>query len=181
MELEMELTLSEIVQKYPSAASLFEKYDLDYCCHGKRSLQEACEGDLAKYQRVEYALRGVIEHEISKSNLVHYENMSAGELIDHILNKHHHYLKANMPVIYAHLKKVSTKHGDRHPELNQIFELFEELKHEMEHHMFKEEEILFPRIRSLSEVFQTKNIYHIAGSNRLPGKMNISAPINMME
>jgi len=181
MEMEMELTLAEIVQKYPSAASLFEKYDLDYCCHGKRSLEQACEGDLTKYQRVEHALQDVIDHEMAKANFVHYENMGAEELIDHIVVKHHWYLKNSMPVIHAHLKKVSTKHGDRHPQLKQIFELFDELKREMENHMFKEEEILFPRIKDLSEVFHTRNIYQIAGSNRLPGKLNVSSPINMME
>ena len=36
-----ERTLAQIVSDDYRAASIFEKYDLDYCCKGKRSLQKA--------------------------------------------------------------------------------------------------------------------------------------------
>src|SRR3954466_7099370 len=101
MELKVEMSLSEIVKKYPSAAALFEKFDLDYCCHGKQTLEQACEGDLVKYGKVNQALRQVALQALSKNNLVHFENMEINELLDHIINKHHHYVKESMPVIYA--------------------------------------------------------------------------------
>ena len=36
-------TLAQIVSANHEAARVFEKYDLDFCCGGKRSLQKACE------------------------------------------------------------------------------------------------------------------------------------------
>ena len=38
-----ETTLAELVTGQTEAAVIFEKYQLDFCCNGKRSLQEACE------------------------------------------------------------------------------------------------------------------------------------------
>ena len=36
------LTLAQIVNRNHKAASVFEKYHLDFCCKGKRSLEDAC-------------------------------------------------------------------------------------------------------------------------------------------
>jgi regulator of cell morphogenesis and NO signaling len=170
-----ELTLSEIVRKFSSAAPLFEKYDLDYCCHGKRTLQEACEGDLVKFSKVEHSLHRIFENELNNTNVVHFEKMEVADLINHIVNKHHYYVKENVPLIYAHLEKVSSKHGNHHPELLKIFELFNEVKIEMEQHMLKEEHVLFPRIKILAEALRENQLASP------PVKAFIAAPVRMME
>jgi regulator of cell morphogenesis and NO signaling len=175
METIDELHVAEIVRKYPASAALFEKYDIDYCCHGKQTLREACEGDLVKFQKVEHALHRIYENELTNTAVVHFESMDLGELINHIINKHHHYIKEYMPVIEAHVHKVFTKHGQRHPELAKIYELFMEVKAEMEQHMFKEEHILFPRIKLINEAFKEKK--SVAGFNN----SFLSAPIGVME
>jgi regulator of cell morphogenesis and NO signaling len=36
------LSLAQIVNSNHQAASVFEKYHLDFCCKGKRSLEQAC-------------------------------------------------------------------------------------------------------------------------------------------
>src|SRR5688572_7954357 len=149
MELQTEMPLAEIVKRYPAAAALFEKYELDYCCHGKQTLQQACEGDITKYGKVTHALRPIIQDTLPKNNFVHFENMDVSELTDYIIVKHHGYVKEAIPIIHAHLQKIVTKHGTRHPELNKVFELFEEFVIEMQQHMLKEEQVLFPRIQSI--------------------------------
>jgi regulator of cell morphogenesis and NO signaling len=175
MESTTELHLSEIVRKYPAAAALFEKYDMDYCCHGKQTVSEACEGDLTKFQKVEHALHRIFENDLANTAAVHYEKMSVGELINHIVNKHHSYVKESMPDILAHLQKVASKHGGRYPEAIKILELFEEVKFEMEQHMVKEEHILFPRIKAIDETHRTKS--HKTHYDDI----FLSAPINIME
>ncbi len=37
------LTLSDIVTKNYKSAAVFEKFGLDFCCHGKKSIPDACE------------------------------------------------------------------------------------------------------------------------------------------
>lgn len=40
-------SLAQIVNTNHRAATVFEKYHLDFCCKGKRTLQQACtEGEL---------------------------------------------------------------------------------------------------------------------------------------
>ncbi|CAN5397205.1 iron-sulfur cluster repair di-iron protein [soil metagenome] len=174
MEQPIELSLSSIVNKFPATASLFEKYDLDFCCKGKLTLKEACKDDQVKFKTVEHALHRMIENEWTNKDVVHFENSDLSDLIDHIVSKHHHYVKESMPLIFSHLEKVSTKHGDRHPELHQIYQLFAELKMDMEQHMFKEENILFPRIKEINKSSGSDIPY------RITDKQFLNTPIHVM-
>ncbi|MBK7290594.1 MAG: hemerythrin domain-containing protein [Chitinophagaceae bacterium] len=65
------------------------------------------------------------------------------------MSTHHDYVKNEMPVLLGYLQKVASKHGDRHPEMNKVFQLFAAVKEEMEHHMQKEELTLFPELKKL--------------------------------
>lgn len=150
MEKTTELSLGAIVNKFPSAAGLFDKFNLDYCCHGKQTLREACNGDMVKFNKVEHALHRIAEDEFTNKDHHNFENEDLGVLISYIVNKHHKYVKESMPVIMGHLEKVSTRHGEKNPELYDIYQLFDELKMDMEHHMYKEENILFPRINEVN-------------------------------
>src|SRR5690606_20848817 len=73
------------------------------------------------------------------------------ELCDHIEETHHAYLKNELPRLSAIVAKVAAVHGDAHPELREAKTTFEELRSELEPHMFKEERILFPAIRQLEQ------------------------------
>ena len=42
MKIENNMTLAEIVKTNYRTAGLLESYNLDYCCRGKRTLEEAC-------------------------------------------------------------------------------------------------------------------------------------------
>ena len=164
-------TLAQIVNENHKAASVFEKYGLDFCCKGKRSLQHACiENSLS----VEQLLSELQDVSNSCEMPVDFGKMSLTQLASYIVTKHHAYVKEALPTIFAYLQRVATKHGDRHPEMFKVFEFFKAIKHEMEEHMQKEEVILFPRIKAVEEG---------ATEKRMPA-MNISylqAPIHVME
>src|SRR5204862_7035425 len=138
--------LEKIVNANHKAASLFEKYDLDFCCKGKRSLQNACAEKSLPVDQIISELQTVS----NDSQLpVDFNKMSLTQLADYIVSTHHDYVKKEMPQIFAYLQRVSSKHGDRHPEMYKVFEAFNAVKEEMEEHMKKEELILFHRIKSL--------------------------------
>lgn len=46
------LPLSKSVLLNPDAAILFEKYHIDFCCNGKRTLTEALKGDTKKLESI---------------------------------------------------------------------------------------------------------------------------------
>ncbi len=145
---QMTKSLAQIVNDNHKAASIFEKYDLDFCCKGKRSLQEACTEKSIPVEKLLSELQAINNTcEIP----VAYDKMTLTQLADYIVSKHHAYVRAEMPQIFAYLQRVATKHGDRHPEMRKVFELFSTIKDEMEEHMDKEELVLFPRIEAAEE------------------------------
>jgi len=167
------LTLAQIVNSNHKAASVFEKYHLDFCCKGKRSLQQACVEEQVELSQVEGELGYVFSKDITGN--IDFDKMSLTQLCEYIVQTHHAYVKNEMPQIYAYLHKVVSKHGDRHPELYKIFQTFAAVKEEMEGHMKKEELILFPRIKELEK---------LANSDSGQFQMNIGylqSPINIME
>ncbi|HEY0677277.1 MAG TPA: iron-sulfur cluster repair di-iron protein [Chitinophagaceae bacterium] len=141
-----DMTLAQIVTSDYRTASVFEKYGLDYCCRGKQTLQHSCEEFKLSVDKLISELKAVSS---GSKPAVDFSNMSLSDLIDHIIRSHHEYVKAEMPYLLAYLHKVAMKHGERHPEMVNVYEAFAYLKEEMENHMAKEEEILFPQIRSL--------------------------------
>lgn len=167
------LTLAQIVNSNHKTASVFEKYHLDFCCKGKRSLVQACSEQQLPVENVMAELQTVFEED-NKSSF-DFSKMSLTSLSDYIVTTHHDYVKNEMPQIYAYLQKVSSKHGERHPELYKIFEIFASVKEEMENHMKKEEMILFPRIKEMEKVTETGNVFTQLSLTYLQG------PIIVME
>lgn len=167
------LTLAQIVNSNYKAANVFEKYHLDFCCKGKRTLENACTEQQLSASDIALELQAVCAE--TSDSFLDFDEMPLAQLCDYIVATHHGYVKNEMPQIYAYLHKVSSKHGDRHPELHKIFETFAAVKEEMESHMKKEELILFPRIKELEKLSENKNAIL---------QMNISylkSPILVME
>jgi regulator of cell morphogenesis and NO signaling len=74
---------------------------------------------------------------------------SLSEAVDHLLETHHKYLKEALPRLATLLDKVVNAHVERHPELTTVRELFGELRADLEPHLMKEEQVLFPIIKVL--------------------------------
>jgi len=74
---------------------------------------------------------------------------SLSEAVDHLLETHHKYLKEALPRLAALLDKVDAAHLTRHPELKTVGELFGELRADLEPHLMKEEQVLFPMIKEM--------------------------------
>jgi regulator of cell morphogenesis and NO signaling len=168
-----EHTLADIVRKFPAAAAVFEKYDLDYCCHGDVTLRTACP-DEALFHKVEHALHRIMENAWTDSDTLHYDHLRLPELVHHILGKHHAYAKAAIPRISASLDKLALRHGEKHPEVLEIRERFRRLATEMDLHMLKEEQVLFPLIREIAKLYEGDD-----GPWTL-SQLDVSAPIGVM-
>jgi regulator of cell morphogenesis and NO signaling len=164
-------TLAQIVNENHQAAQLFEKYGLDFCCKGKRPLEIACNEKNLTASDIAAELEILLNNKVKA--VIDFNEMSLTELATYIVSTHHQYVKRESPQILAYLHKIASKHGDRHPELADIYENFLALKQELDQHMFKEENILFPRISEIEKASTEKNS-HI--------NMNyLAAPVSVME
>jgi regulator of cell morphogenesis and NO signaling len=66
-------------------------------------------------------------------------------------------------------EKVASVHGERHPELLDVLADVKELRDDLEPHLMKEERVLFPMIRQLSEADEPVEFH--CGSLRNPISM----------
>ncbi len=164
-------TLAQIVTNNYKAASIFEKHHLDFCCKGKRTLEQACSESDIKIEEVIEQLEKAGDTNDLKTN---YNELSLAQLSEHIVSTHHNYVKNEMPALHGYLQKVASKHGDRHPEMNKVFQIFVAVKEEMEFHMQKEEMVLFPRIKDIENQIQE-------GKKVVINSSYLQSPINMME
>jgi regulator of cell morphogenesis and NO signaling len=166
-------TIGEIVAEDYRSAAVFERYGLDFCCGGKQTLDEACRARGVDAARVTADLKAIDGSAPDASLRVTDWPLDA--LIDHIVIRHHRYVRGALPVLIAHTAKIARVHGDRRPELLEVARLVEEIAHEMTQHMVKEEEILFPYVRGLVEADR-------AGDPIGPSPFGtVQNPIRMME
>ena len=140
-------TVGEIVADNPSQARVFQAFSIDFCCQGGRTLREAC-------TLKGIGLESVIEQlEAAPAVKNATENNPAllppVELIEHIVDKHHAYLRAELPRIHAMSERVAKVHGGHTPSLVKVFQVFCAMEDELQGHMMKEEQILFPAIQAL--------------------------------
>lgn len=168
----LQKSLAGIVTDNHQSAAVLEKYHLDFCCKGKRTLQDACRENKVNPAEVLLDLEKVMND--NSAVAADPLEMSLSELSGYITSTHHVYVRNELPLIYGYLQKVASKHGERHPELYKIAELFTAVKEEMEMHMLKEEKILFPRIAE-TERMANEN-------KKLPvNNTFIGAPVSVME
>ncbi len=143
------LTLAEIVINDQRTAALFDKHRLDFSCNGKRTLAQACTESNIDTAILIGELKNLDNFSTVPEN--NYSKLSLTELIQHIVSKHHTFIKLEIPILSAYLKKITDAHKDEHPELLKITSLFNAFKEEMLMHLQKEELILFPRIKEIEK------------------------------
>ena len=163
-------TLASIVSEHLQTVPVLEKYHLDFCCKGKRTLAEACTQKGLSIEAVMKELEEATD-ETNNRNMP-FNEMNAEQLIGHILIHHHYYVKQSMPTIVAHLTKVVAKHAEKFPFLIDALNLFNQLKNEMILHMHKEETVLFPRIKEVASFYHFKQKKNI-GSNYINGPVAV--------
>ena len=147
MEELAEQTIGEMVAENYRTATVFKKHGIDFCCKGGRSLVDAC---LSKGIDPEPVISDLEEiANIKDDSGVDYTTWELDRLADHIEDKHHRYVEAAIEQLIPFIDKVSKVHGDRHPELIAIRELFFAATGNLTQHMKKEELILFPFVRKM--------------------------------
>lgn len=145
-------TISEIASRSLGAVRIFERLGVDYCCGGKRPVEDACRelglDSAAVLAELDAAIAGRPADETD------WKQASLRDLIRHIVGTHHEYLKLELPRLAQRLEKVMRVYGEQDKAtLEPLPRLFQGLRAEMELHMHKEEMILFPFMERLeSEV-----------------------------
>ncbi|MGH9389945.1 MAG: DUF542 domain-containing protein, partial [Vicinamibacteria bacterium] len=146
MNIHSETQVGRIAAEHPIATRVFARYGIDYCCGGGVALAEACESQgldadrvMEEIQREAVPVAGAGES---------WGEAPLPDLVAHILVAYHQPLKEELVRLEAMARKVLEVHGDKEPEmLTELLSVYLGLKADLEPHMEKEEQILFPMIR----------------------------------
>ena len=167
-----DLTVGSIVAQDWNAAAVFEKYNIDFCCNGGTKLSQACAA--ANIDQFLILVEIAALPKQTDDSEPEYNLWELDRLAEYIENKHHRYATNVMPLLLAYLNKICLMHGQRHPELLKIRDLFREMAHELVVHMKKEEFMIFPFIKKMTESHRQKiNI-------PLPTYGSVKNPISIM-
>ncbi|WP_300700093.1 iron-sulfur cluster repair di-iron protein [Bacteroides sp.] len=165
------MTVGEIVADNFNNAVIFDKYGIDFCCHGSILLPEASKKAGADMEVVIKEIETLVP---TTSESIDFKSWPLDLLVDYILKIHHRNIRKQGPEIMKLLDKVCQVHGEKHPILYTVKELFYNSIYDLNSHLDKEELVLFPYIYEMVKA----KLDNIAIQEFQCG--SISAPISVM-
>jgi len=136
-------TLAELAATRAGASRVFYRHALDFCCRGRVSLAEACLkqgldlGDLLRELEAETPLATDFER---------WDERPLAELVQHVLDAFHAPHRAELPRLIALARKVEAVHAERADVPRGLATELARIGAELEEHMQKEEQVLFPML-----------------------------------
>ena len=143
-------TIGELALQLPNAIAVFEKWEIDYCCRGGRTVDEACKAAGVTTTELLSAIETVRGSESASS----LQTKNLRELRKYIIDTHHVFTRSALDTVRMLSEKVSTRHGKNHPETIEVRNIVQQLSDDLLPHMLKEEQVLFPYVAALDEAHE---------------------------
>lgn len=144
--------VKDIVNELPKTSDLFKKYRIDFCCGGNIPLSQAIAQNEVNMDTLLEELKIVFEtYENAEKDVEVWTESDSNTIMEHIISNYHRVSEEELSMLSPYVTKVSRVHGDSHPELLKVNELFYEFKKELIMHMEKEEAIVFPLIKQIDD------------------------------
>ena len=141
-------TVGELVAERPGRSRVFQSFQMDFCCQGGITLREACEKKgVALSAVVEHLEAEAVDRDAPQFNAA---ELPVAELAGHIVEKHHGFLRRELPRLQAMAQRVAKVHGGHTPSLVEVLEVFNAMSEELQLHIMKEEQVLFPAVCAMS-------------------------------
>ncbi len=136
-------TLGEIAARVPGATAVFRRHKLDFCCGGNVPLDQAARAKGLDAQALLQELR-----QVAPANDAQAVPAEVNPLIDHILARYHEVHRQQLPELERMARRVEAVHSD-HPAVPRgLAQHLEAMQSELLSHMEKEEQVLFPMLRT---------------------------------
>jgi regulator of cell morphogenesis and NO signaling len=142
------VTVADLVTANPAAARIFERHEIDFCCHGQRPLDEACTEAGVDPDEVRSELAALAERS-PEAAVPAVAGEDVATLIGHIVTTHHRYLRRELPRLHELMTKVVSAHGTNHPEVHDLAATLAAITADLLPHLVKEERVLFPLVIEL--------------------------------
>lgn len=141
----MDQSLGQLARRIPGATRIFDAQQLDFCCAGNRSLRKAAVEAGVDAVSIEQALQSLLQR-ADEATEPDWSQASDTALVDHLLTRYHAVHREQLPELIRLARKVERVHGERPDCPLGLADHLEAMAAELESHMQKEEQILFPMI-----------------------------------
>ena len=148
--------VGEIVAADFSTAKVFKQYGIDFCCHGDTQVESACQKLGLNVEEVEKACHQLPPTHSSQD----FESWPLDLLIDYVLKIHHRGIRQKGPELLRLIETVREAHGKQHPELDELYQQVNYSLEDLESHLRKEENVLFPYLLELFEAGENQKTLH---------------------
>lgn len=142
----LEMTVGEVVAQNIKCAEVFYKHKIDFCCKGNIKVADVAAKKNIDANILIAEIEAILKEDV-KNDFNSYSNY---DLIEEIVKKHHNYVRESIELLTPLVNKVARVHGEEHPELLKIKDLFFGSVEELTSHMAREEGVLFPFINVLT-------------------------------
>jgi regulator of cell morphogenesis and NO signaling len=143
--LDSQETIARIVRDHSECAPVFQRYHLDFCCHGNVSLEAACTQRQVDLSLIMSDLTDAITRRRDDSGS-DPQYLSTPALVEYIVSNYHESLRKVLPFIEGLAAKVVQSHGSLHPQLEELDSVVRELVAVITPHLQHEEQKLFPEL-----------------------------------
>jgi regulator of cell morphogenesis and NO signaling len=138
-------TLGDLAVTRAGASRVFHSLGLDFCCHGDRSLAQACADKGLEPSKV---LDAIEREDTPVADVSVWKQKPIGDLLDFIVGHYHERLRREIPELIAMARKVESVHADKPACPRGLAAHLEAVHTAVLDHLMKEEQILFPMIRA---------------------------------
>jgi len=138
-------TLAGLAMRFACAARVFQRHGLDFCCGGQVTLGAACRDRRLDADAVVADLRRELR---TAADGERWDERPVPDLIDHLLRHYHEAHREVLPHLLAMATKVERVHAARADCPRGLAAQLRHLADELESHMQKEEQVLFPMLRA---------------------------------
>ena len=173
MTITEQTTVGELVAADFRTAAVLNRFGIDFCCGGRRTLADACQARKVDAAQVLTEVSAVCTS--SADTAPRFSEWEPQTLVAYIVGNHHTYVRRALPLVASYLGKLAATHGKAHPELTEVEQLWGQVSSEMIAHMAKEEQVLFPHIVALADAVPRGEAV------AAPPFPSIEFPIRMME
>jgi regulator of cell morphogenesis and NO signaling len=138
-------TLAALATTYAGASRVFLRHGLDFCCNGAISVAEACCRRGLDRERILAELRAELRPAAPGSR---WDAQPLDDVIQHVLDRYHAGHRRDLPQLLQLAAKVERVHAYKPACPRGVCAHLQQIGNELEQHMQKEEQVLFPMLRS---------------------------------
>jgi iron-sulfur cluster repair di-iron protein len=156
---DLQRTVKEWAAGRSQLYNIFNKHGIDVLWDGHRRLSDVCREKDLNARHIADELAAACEPTYRETG-TNWHRASITELCDHLQSTHHDYLRRELPRLATLIADIDDESRRRHPELDELAEMFDSFHQQLMEHVEVEEKALYEALRAIDahEISRDDNV-----------------------